>query len=462
MSHVDDGTLNALLDGELTAEEGVAVRAHLAGCAECAGRFEEAKRFLAEAADLLGALTPPSVEEWPHAAAPAPPLSAGAVPAGPPPRRVSKTAREVAIDIDGSTHKSPAIPPNFPREGEVVPIPTRGPSGRPLFEGSAPARGSRRATDWPTLAWAASVILALGVGYLANEVRHAQRFTAPGEGPVAIGPAPAAPATRTTARGGPRTPRESAGGRVKSGAAPAHRVLAAKPAAAQGRKLAQPPATEATPLADALRQPARTPAAGTEGASVQTQVAGVGAAPANAAAQERADQARRRGAAPAAGGGNLAANAPAPSPAARARPSAAAPRPIFRASDLDEASALLSGNLRYVEGLAPDGVKIGPGSLVPGADPAREVVRVVYLDPQGRRLQLDQQRFPLPPDPGPGRLARDRVTPTILGLAWGDTVATSGPGAASRLRWLDRSGLWISLSGNVPADTLRALLARVR
>jgi hypothetical protein len=105
-------------------------------------------------------------------------------------------------------------------------------------------------------------------------------------------------------------------------------------------------------------------------------------------------------------------------------------------------------------------VKIGPGSLVPGADPARVVVRVVYTDPQGRRLQLDQQRIPLPQDTG--RAARDRAVPATLGMAWGDTVATTGPGGEARLRWLDRSGLWISLSGNVPADSLRALLARVR
>ena len=86
-----------------------------------------------------------------------------------------------------------------------------------------------------------------------------------------------------------------------------------------------------------------------------------------------------------------------------------------------------------------------------GADPARDVVRVVYADAQGRHIQLDQQR-----------LASRRAAPAGLGLAWGDTLATAGPAGGPRIRWLDRAGLWLSLTGNVPADSLRALLARVR
>lgn len=54
MGHVDDGTLNALLDGEMEAAEAAEVEAHLAGCAACAARFEEARRFLDGAAELLG------------------------------------------------------------------------------------------------------------------------------------------------------------------------------------------------------------------------------------------------------------------------------------------------------------------------------------------------------------------------------------------------------------------------
>jgi anti-sigma factor RsiW len=137
MSHVDDGRLNALLDGELDAAEASAVRAHIAGCAECARRLEEAKQFLAGAADLLGALDLPATVNVPPA------------PSAAPVRRVSKTAKEVAIDIDGATHKSPAIRPNLP-------------------EAAPPAHPVRPRFDFAPLSWAAIVVLALGVGYLAE------------------------------------------------------------------------------------------------------------------------------------------------------------------------------------------------------------------------------------------------------------------------------------------------------
>jgi hypothetical protein len=87
-------------------------------------------------------------------------------------------------------------------------------------------------------------------------------------------------------------------------------------------------------------------------------------------------------------------------------------------------------------------------------------VRLVYTEPSGRRLQLDQQRLPQARDTS--RLARARAVPPALGLGYGDTLVTAGPAGEARVRWLDRSGLWLSLIGNMPADSLRALLARIR
>jgi hypothetical protein len=183
------------------------------------------------------------------------------------------------------------------------------------------------------------------------------------------------------------------------------------------------------------------------------------AAPApSAAEQPLADAAQRaQDAAPAPARLARAGNAVVPraAPAVAGVPAAegvvAASGGTFRPIDFDVAAARLSGTARWIEGLSLESVKIGPGSLVPGADPARDVVRVVYTDPQGRLIQLDQQR-----------LAAPRAAPPGLGLAWGDTLATAGPTGGSRLRWLDRAGLWLSLTGNVPADSLRALLGRVR
>jgi len=456
MAHVDDGTLNALLDGELREAEATEIRAHLATCAECSVRFEEAKRFLSAADDLLGLLT---------AAAPAPETARG-TPAAPsdsaagdaPPRRVSKTAKEVAVDIDGATHKSPAILPNVPREGEVVPPPRSPSSGvdlRPLFDGRAsrPTLAPQRRPDWATLAWAASVVLALGVGYLANEVRHFQPLASGNT--QALAPAADAgplPAERTAVSRESRRP--AASGKAAADAFAAAAPLR-KPRAATRPKPVPPVPAEATPLALASG------AAGNAGYR-----AGAAAAPAQPNLHQPAPNQFAQRAAESAGMLGAAAPPAAPAPAAAPRAAAAAPltrlsvRPAFRLSNVDAGAERLAGTLRTLEGLSLENVKIGPGALVPGAQPDRDVVRIVYTDPQGHRLQLDQQRLPTPSDTS--REARERAVPAVLGLAYGDTLHTTGPGNATRVRWLDPAGLWLSLSGSLPADSLRALLARVR
>ena len=81
MAHVDDGKLNALLDGELNDAEAAAIRSHVATCADCGRRLDQAKRFLEAAADVLGEPEPAG----PTAAQPRP----------------SRTAKEVALDLDG-------------------------------------------------------------------------------------------------------------------------------------------------------------------------------------------------------------------------------------------------------------------------------------------------------------------------------------------------------------------------
>jgi hypothetical protein len=184
---------------------------------------------------------------------------------------------------------------------------------------------------------------------------------------------------------------------------------------------------------------------------------GAGAAPVatnlNQPAERRAAESPQMPAAPAPA---AAAPHPAPAPSDRLR----AARPAFRLSDMDLAAARLAGTLRVLDGLSPENVKIGPGTLVPGAQPDREVVRIAYIDPQGHRLQLDQQRLPAPRDTSAD--ARARAVPAVLGLSYGDTVSMTGPNNTTRIRWLDPAGLWLSLSGDLPADSLRALLVRVR
>ena len=441
MAHIDDGTLNALLDGELGEAEATEIRAHLAGCAECGVRFEEAQRFLTAADDLLGLLSVPAVTEPPAVAAragtpdaPAAPTSPGVpAPGDSPPRRVAKTSREVAVDIDGATHQSPAILPNIPRDGEVVPPPVSPLTGaelRPLFEGRQSRPAPHRRPDWATLAWAASVVLALGVGYLANEVRHSQPLVSGNTQALALAAdTQSPPAARPAASRATR--RTDAAGKASDAFAAAAPLR--KPRTDTRPKTVQPVAAEATPLALASG------AAGNVGYRSGAAAASV---------QPNLDQ-------PA-----PAQLAPAPRAAVAAPPTRLAARPAFRLGDMDVAVARLSGTMRTMDGLSLETVKIGPGALVPGAQPDRDVVRIVYTDLRGHHLQLDQQRLPTPRDTS-GE-ARAQAVPAALGLAYGDTLNTTGPGNAARIRWLDPAGLWLSLSGNLPADSLRALLARVR
>ncbi len=53
MSHVEEGTLHAMLDGELAGEEIASLKAHLDTCAQCRALLDEVKEFVAEADTLI-------------------------------------------------------------------------------------------------------------------------------------------------------------------------------------------------------------------------------------------------------------------------------------------------------------------------------------------------------------------------------------------------------------------------
>jgi hypothetical protein len=56
MSHLDEGTLHALLDGEIPSEELAPVLAHLEGCADCRALLEEARSLSGDALALVESL----------------------------------------------------------------------------------------------------------------------------------------------------------------------------------------------------------------------------------------------------------------------------------------------------------------------------------------------------------------------------------------------------------------------
>jgi hypothetical protein len=90
--------------------------------------------------------------------------------------------------------------------------------------------------------------------------------------------------------------------------------------------------------------------------------------------------------------------------------------------------------VHVIEGMTPQFIGLVRGQQVPGADARRPVVRVVYLDPRGRMILLDQQRLDQSQAP----------------------AASSG-----NLRWVI-GDVMLYLRGEPSQDVLRSLQARVR
>ena len=457
MSHVDDGQLNALLDQELDPAEQRLVEGHLASCAQCRSRLEEARAFLVESGQLLDVLDVArpriSAVEPPKKIAVTAKEKAIEIPPG-----ISKTLQEPAINIDGRTAKA-APSPFFPQAAERI----AAQAATELKEQEAAQRRARWG-DMSQLAWAATIVLAVGVGFLANEVLNLrERGAAAPEVAVVLNDS-ARPAAASDAQRAPERDRSGAGAgttsdRLSRGTSPADR-------ASRSAATPKPPTTgsakppDRAPVSNFSREPPRQnrPAevAGVQGGRTDT------ARPLAAEERRQADSRDQAGAeGPALGNASRQrAAAPAPAPTAAMRAPASAPARAEQAGDValrafqridgDSAIRVLSGSMRLIDGLSPRLIEIGRGNLVPGADPDRDVVRVHYLDPSGRPLTLDQQ----PGDTRPG------VT-SVNGLMRGDTLMTSSP-EGLRVRWVDRKNFWLSLTGPLTPEELRGVVERIR
>jgi hypothetical protein len=100
--------------------------------------------------------------------------------------------------------------------------------------------------------------------------------------------------------------------------------------------------------------------------------------------------------------------------------------------------------LQLIRGLLPDHIEVADASAVPGALPGSEVFRVVYREPNGRVLRLDQQNIP----PAYG-----------AGLAT-DTLIDSEPGGNSIAVWVI-GDTRLTLSGRMDPETLLVFVRRV-
>jgi hypothetical protein len=56
MPHIEEGRIHAWLDGQLSAEEGAAIEAHVTGCVECAATVAEARGLIAASSRIVSAL----------------------------------------------------------------------------------------------------------------------------------------------------------------------------------------------------------------------------------------------------------------------------------------------------------------------------------------------------------------------------------------------------------------------
>lgn len=486
MSHVDDGRLNALLDGELPPAEVREVQAHLAGCTECARRLEEARGFLAEAGELLAVLVPgvPSDAPAMPPVAKAPPVTRKEESPLIAPRargpadsdstrkldretgpRLKPTAKEIAVNVDGATALTPAIRP-VTRVEPAIPMP---PAELPDEK-----RRGWRLPELEKLAWAASLILCLGVGYLAHEVvtlrreRAPEQYAvrspeaAPAEARDAAGEADASSASRSagpTAGVGTRqrtalerrTPQPSTSARAERPTGPAALAAGAQENRGATGKPRDQVASKPPEQGPADARSAAAPNAGAGAANRQPVREG---APAARPGQESGSQAPAQ---------VLGRFADAAAPPAASSPQAPQSRPVisgtaiaaldaqpaaFRRITLEEAVRHLSGTIRLIDGMQPSRVETGPGTLVTGADPARDVIRVTYTDGRGGRLILDQQ-------------AGDTRLTSFNGLMQGDTLITATEGGGTRVRWMDRK-FWLSLTAALEADSLRTFVGRVR
>jgi hypothetical protein len=383
MPHLDEGQLAALFDHELDAAEQRTAEAHLAACEECRALWEEIREFAGEADRLVATVELP-------------------------PKRLA--------------------PP-------VLPTPLPAPAARP----------DPRPLPWRNIAWAATLLLAVGLGYSmrglsrpqtagapqesANEARLADKAAAAGSSQTAT-PSPSLASTPTDA--GRSTSREErAEGKLAAPAA-APAAPAAPAIGGSASDLAAAP-----PRADDRLGPGANGAASTESLRDATPpVAAMQEAEQPSTAAQMTSPRRTPGATPLT--------------RARLAPDGTGFRPV----EMEEAVRALDGAIRLVDGLEPERLLLAPANLLPGGDPGRPVVRVVYQDPPGRELWLDQQRV-RPQN-------EDNRKPSPTGILPGDTILAPIAGGAQRVRWLDQHGFLLGLTGFLPGDSLQALISRVR
>jgi anti-sigma factor RsiW len=425
MSHLDEGTLHALLDGELDLAEVSEIQIHLGTCVACGSRLQEVKQVLAEADRLVGVMEMPAGTRRP---APHPPRASAprSIPESDswsePPvlllpgeeeailrrkrwMRRLRWAAVIAVVVGSGKVITSAIGPSVPS------LPERDlTSASPAVPPAVVSEAERRRVDSPVV------------------VARARTSRAPSQ------PRPKLPAKSETTATQQQlladtqtalddTVAEAVADTISTDA----ELLASHEAGDTTSEAA--PAAEVVPDTVALVKDRDEPAPSTEEDELATRRAA-------AAALAELDRERRRERAKAATAALPPARPPEVPPAAEA-----APRPptleqraqVYLRIGLDEAAKQLGQPVHVIEGMTPEFIGLTRGQI-PGANSRRPVVRVVYLDTRGRMILLDQQRMDA-----------------------GDAPAAP-PGS---LRWA-MGDVMLYLRGEPNPEVLRSLRARVR
>jgi Putative zinc-finger len=455
MSHLDEGTLHAMLDGELEPNDVAEIQAHLASCSSCGLRLREVREFLDEADRLIasvemdGATAAPMrrvtpIEATPEMARLEPPRPepARSEPAHEPPR--SEPVHEPPMRPEPSVRAEvpPAAAPRRPEpppRPEPRPVPDR-PVGKETWNAPPPpllmpdneSAADRRMRRVRKYGWAAMIAVFVGAGFIGTRLREpaqaafeasvsrkaAEAIVSPEEAAQPVAPTsdstPTALATRPPlAKEGaaPKSPARTDAGKVaaKDAGKDAREATGeSEESPTAGRLAARPPASE--PKADeaqsdtsAAVEEADQDSSGTEDlATVRARAADALAEldrerrrnEAAAATAALDAQRRRRAAVQPAGAAPIVARAAQAAPAPPPTPPTLEQRAqIYLRIGLDEASRQLGGPAHVIEGMSAMFMGLAQGVAVPGADATRPVVRVVYQDSQGRLIMLDQQRL---------------------------------------------------------------------
>ena len=431
MSHLDEGTLHALLDGELDLHEVKEIQAHIGSCAACGTRLREVKEFHGESDRLVGLL------EMPVA----------------PSRRTAPAEPQAGPFGDSPTDRR-----RKPRDQQRVSGPANEPPPLLLPENPGYRSGG---LIW-RMRWAALLLLTVGGGYLASQMGRPSNYAFEGElAPVRLGDSMAGRAVLSSEEDASATSPGPAGETTQVAintapteaktAAPVPKRVAPRPESTASEQ----PATAAdeqrrvaaSAPADEPAAPDRSEAAETGAGDAASESADEDASPAQSAKvreeaalalrqldrerqMERADaataaldSARRR---------EALRQASAPPPPTPKTPEQRAG--IYLRIGLDEAAKQLGRPVHVIEGMSPLFMGLVLGRNSPGADGTRPVVRVVYQDSQGRLIFLDQQRL------RPGQ-------------------STTQPGADPH--WV-QGEIALHLSGEVGSSILRNYRGRVR